>query len=453
MLLPVVDQPQVEVYAVRWYILALFSALTFVQAALWITFSGILDVTVQFYNTTPAMMNWLLAIGNLWYLLCGPGMMWAFGAMRSPVKKMTLMAAFMCTVGSLVRCLSFLDPKAGWAMWVVAIGQSFISIAGPPVLIGPTKISLRWFPPEQRTLSTAISSTANSLGAGVGFLIAPYLTASFGIRMYLIIEAACTAFLFILLLIYFPDSPPLPPSISAQSDAGTSDEYQGPSTQEPESFAAFLSNSLQVLRNRSCLLIIFVGGWITGLMGSWQGMFDFFFESIFDSFFAGWMGFLFTLSSFIGASVGGYIGDTYFKFRYKSITIGTLTLTLLFSVLFTLCFPNFFYPHSIIPPSKALVGVLTSGIGVFYGIAYPIFYEFSAELTYPLSPELSSGLYTWWMNLFGIIVLGLGTVIPGSAINTMTLVGVFVSILPLFFVKEEYRRAKVDYAGTDVVVN
>eukprot|EP01124_Arcella_intermedia_P027210 TRINITY_DN5276_c0_g1_i1.p1 TRINITY_DN5276_c0_g1~~TRINITY_DN5276_c0_g1_i1.p1 ORF type:complete len:272 (+),score=60.62 TRINITY_DN5276_c0_g1_i1:297-1112(+) len=271
--------------------------------------------------------------------------------------------------------------------------------------------------------------------------------------MFLIIEAGCTAFLFILILIYFPDSPPLPPSLSAQYDAGTSNEYQGESNQEPESFAQLISNSLQVLRNRSCVLIIFVGGWITGLMGSWQGMFDFFFESIFDSFFAGWMGFLFTLASFVGASVGGYVGDTWFKFRYKYITIGTLIITFFFSLCFTLCFPNFFYPHSIIPPSKPLVAFLTTGIGIFYGIAYPIFYEFSAELTYPLSPELSSGLYTWWMNLFGIIVLGLGTVIPGSGINTMTLVGVFLSIIPLFFVKEEYRRAKVDYAEHDILVN
>ena len=113
--------------------------------------------------------------------------------------------------------------------------------------LGPL-ISAAWFPPHQRTTSTALASLAPYVGTGLSFIISPLLVPDVGnhsstigksidyikIRnsmshhqlMYLkdkimhlmYIELGAAALILLLIFVYFPAKPKLPPSVTATVD-------------------------------------------------------------------------------------------------------------------------------------------------------------------------------------------------------------------------------------------
>ena len=54
---------------------------------------------------------------------------------------------------------------------LIHVGQFLNGLAGPIAMGAPPAISAEWFPPEQRTTATAISSVANTMGNAVSFLL------------------------------------------------------------------------------------------------------------------------------------------------------------------------------------------------------------------------------------------------------------------------------------------
>ena len=52
-------------------------------------------------------------------------------------------------------------------------GQLMIGFGGPVMMAGPVLLSALWFPPHQRTTSTAIGTAASYLGPAVAYLINP----------------------------------------------------------------------------------------------------------------------------------------------------------------------------------------------------------------------------------------------------------------------------------------
>jgi len=111
-------------------------------------------------------------------------------------------------------------------------------------------------------------------------------------------------------------------------------------------------------------------------------------------------------------------------------------------VIFTLSFPTFF---SVIPVLSIHPYIATSILivcGLLYGFCTPIFYEFGVEITYPLSPIISSGFFTFWINIFTLIFLVSN--IDNSYINSITAFSMVVCAVPLFFVTESYKRSDID---------
>eukprot|EP01125_Pyxidicula_operculata_P019270 TRINITY_DN6977_c1_g1_i1.p1 TRINITY_DN6977_c1_g1~~TRINITY_DN6977_c1_g1_i1.p1 ORF type:complete len:401 (-),score=27.82 TRINITY_DN6977_c1_g1_i1:57-1259(-) len=382
-----INSNEIKVYKRRWYILFIFSCISFIQSAFWITFSGIAQETMSFYRTTDFVVNLLLAWGPA---LCIPFVFvvtWRFTTSKTSLRDLTLWAIMLVALGGFIRCLSFINPKSWWAVWVVSIGQILNAISGPIVLIAPPRLSSKWFPVEERTLATAISSSSNNLGSGVGFLIAPYLTDALGIKMYLIIEASIGAFIFLVTLVYFPEEPPTPPSISAgitTEDDNSADRL---------TCKTFGSNFLDVLKHRSYVILVLIGGWQAGVVIAWSGMFDFILKDEFSVLFIGLLGFFFITASTFGAIIGGLLADKFFQKRFKLFMYILFTLLGIVLVIFTLGFRSFLGDPVIdLPPW--LAGLLLVLAGIFYGCTIPIFYELGVELTYPLNESYSSGMYT-----------------------------------------------------------
>ena len=58
---------------------------------------------------------------------------------------------------------------------VMNAGHIFIGLAGPVLMAAPPLVSAVWFPPHQRTTSTAYLSATAYLGIAVSFLIGPLI--------------------------------------------------------------------------------------------------------------------------------------------------------------------------------------------------------------------------------------------------------------------------------------
>jgi len=117
-------------------------------------------------------------------------------------------------------------------------------------------------------------------------------------------------------------------------------------------------------------------------------------------------------------------------------------------MIFTLIFPSVIAdPAPIVLPKWATIAIVILA-GLIFGISTPIFYEFGVELTYPLSPSLSSGVYTLFQNIFNAIVLLTGAYIPVMWINVIATFSVLASVLPLLVMKESYKRLDVDETRT-----
>ena len=95
----------------------------------------------------------------------------------------------------------------------------------------PPALSSLWFPPNERTTATGISTVFNQLGNAGGFLLGPLLIREpeyknetlvtsvallrSDINRLMQVEASICLILFISVLIYFPARPPLPPSMAS----------------------------------------------------------------------------------------------------------------------------------------------------------------------------------------------------------------------------------------------
>jgi len=186
----------------------------------------------------------------------------------------------MLAVSGALRCISFISPKSEWSIYVVGIAQALIALCGPVVITGPPKISERWFSLEERTLATGVASTATYVGVAVGFLIPSYLVQLYGFRNYLLIEAGFTTLIYLLVLCYFPEYPPTPPSHSAKLEKELAETF---------TLEEFLTSMKEIITNPSFLIVSLAGVWQIGIFAAWQGLFNYIFNDLLDETFVGWL--------------------------------------------------------------------------------------------------------------------------------------------------------------------
>jgi len=186
-----------------------------------------------------------------------------------------------------------------------------------------------------------------------------------------------------------------------------------------------------------------VGGWQAGTLNAWQGLFEPIFDGVFGETFVGILGFLFITSSSLGGVVGGFLCDKYFQKKFKPLLIVFFIGLGTCLVIFTLSFPTFFSPKTAILNINPYIATSILVVcGLLYGFCTPMFYEFGVEITFPLSPVISSGFFTLWINVFTLIFLV--AQIPNNYINSITALSMCACVIPLFFVKESYKRSDID---------
>ncbi len=212
--------------------------------------------TPSLYHLPASTPQLLLNYGPIFYLLCALPVMWSLD--RHGLAPTVLSGIALVLASNLLRLLANDASPASTAL----IHASFIlnAAAGPAAMAVPSKLAEVWFPPQERTLATAIAALGNQSGTLLLYLLIavafplPTRAQNLGLNACL---AALSVVNALMALAYFPSAPPLPPSASARiAHAG-----QGSVT-----LRALGAASARLLRSPAYLVILAAYALSTGIM-------------------------------------------------------------------------------------------------------------------------------------------------------------------------------------------
>jgi len=457
----------VETYKRRWYILLLFSFIGLWQGIVWNTWGPISDSTTLVFGWKDADIAMFCNVGNITY--CVVVFFASYIMDVIGLRVATLVCSGCIFAGAALRCIS---THATTQYWLCLLGAVLNGAAGCVTFSAPALFSSIWFPRQQRATATAIISMFNYIGVSGSFIIGPqivkYVNPFANVTNYFIadsidtvdshlsnveirnissitppttdqdsiissqlheimelmyIEAGVAAFLFLLVIVYFPSKPPKPPSVSA---------------------------AVERLDFKEGLLILSKQGkfWLVGLsyaipsgvLGMWCSVLNINLHHVgITQDDAGWLGFYYITA---GAVAGLFVCmfSDHFSRHIKSLLLGLYTLAgvaLLWVLL--LC-------ESYVPFTK--VQLFTSVIlsGIFINAAIPLFYEMASELCYPVAEGIIGGYLTFLNNIIGVFLLS-SFYIPnlGKAWLNWTMLITTVATIPLLaMVPASYQRLQLD---------
>ena len=235
-----------------------------------------------------------------------------------------LLCAGLMFLGTGLRCCQFFLTSGSMFKWLAHVGAILNGSAGVMVCVIPSVISSLWFPPDERTTATGISWFFLEFGNALGFLIGPLVVRDppnnitsgnvthlmnvtenqEGIKsdvlnlMY--IHASMCGIIFVLLLIYFPSKPPLPPS---------------PTSVAPRE--KFLDGLKLIFQNRNAMLVILAFSLSQGMQEALTPVLDLDLTPLgISEKSVGWLGFWASLVSCITCMVTSYLAEK-FKGNFK----------------------------------------------------------------------------------------------------------------------------------------
>ncbi|XP_060078843.1 solute carrier family 49 member 4 homolog [Ylistrum balloti] len=450
-----------KVYKRRWYVLALFCVLTCTETTVWNTWGPIAASCERAFGWNVSIMallpNWL----PISFVLSSFVFSWIVDV--KGIRMACLIAAGLIAVGSGVRCITSEPP---YVTWTVNIGQFFNGLGGPVAMGIAPVLSVAWFPPRQRTTATATATAFNYLGVAVAYLIGPYmvpesdeisksqnltwnnsmtgLSENFqnatdnddaeihrirhDIMIMLYIECGWCVLIFLLVLLYFPAKPKLPPSISASVER-----------------LDFKSGFRVLVRNKMFWMVGLTYGVSTGVLGMWEGVLDVNLKPHgVTQREAGWIGFYSIIAGNVGAILFGKFADVFSK-HMKMFLIGLYVLATAAFLWLNLILNGVIENSLIQIYASIIIGTLC------VNASPPLFFEMACENSYPVAEGITNFALTLLFNIAGLIFLGI-QMVPniGTAWENWVLLGsVVVSIPVLLAMNDTYNRLNMDEGSSN----
>ncbi|XP_071505804.1 solute carrier family 49 member 4 homolog [Diadema antillarum] len=448
------------VYSERWYILAIFSFIAFLQACTWNTWGPIEDTAAVVLGWNPGQFALLANWGPITFIISAFFFSWLLHA--KGLRASVLLTGGLLTLGLAIRCI---PVPVSMMKWTMNLGHVFIGLAGPVSMAAPTTISAAWFPVRERTTATAISATFQIVGIAASFLIGPQIVGDFTsgnntststivptftsggnfsvlikdfesdedeinqhlteIKELMFIEFSLTALVFVSAVIYFPSKPPTPPTASAFV--------------KREDMKAGL---IAIVKKMSFWVPALAYAITTGVFAGWSAqLVALFTDKKLDQTSIAWIGFYTNLAAVVGGITAGRCAD-YLGGKMKAILLFLVTTSCAF-LLWTILLVNDYIPYS-----KTCVYVSIIMFGLFLNSCVPLFYEITVEGAFPVGEETATIFMTWLNNVWALIFL-IMPMIPAldknfGWLNWFMLASVVITVPLLLFYKEHYNRLDFD---------
>eukprot|EP00942_MAST-04A_sp_MAST-4A-sp1_P007500 g7500.t1 len=416
------------------------------QSAMWNFYSPISSVIVYMHDGrhdenpwTVDTVEWFENVAGISFILSVA--FWAAILDTKGARFTVCLSSILLLCCGISRMIFFNTSKNSTEEKIIVLSMIFNGLAGAPIGLAPPIISNNWFPAHERTLATAISTSANYLGQAVGFIWGPlalplktnitstnsskvYIKESRE-KLYILYQTQCLICLVICLcvLIYFPTAAPSVPSESAKK------------------IKTEFSTGLVKLFKHGPFLRIAVAfgvplGWFSGWTASIRICLAHLGIGQTESAFIG------TSSIFAGCLVAVLVSQLseYITGKFSIIIMSMYAGATFFFLWFALMYQNWL-PISTI----SVYACCICGSALMNG-TIPLFYELAIETVFPVAEGSTCGFLILLQNLLQSIFL----FVPVNRFGVSWMVWslwmlIFLFTIPLAIgFNEEHRRRKVD---------
>lgn len=424
----------------RWYILIMFGFVSAFQCNTWFTFSSCPNEVEDYYHLSNAgegkvnsVIDLLLNWGPIIFMIVTPFTAYILSYPMVGLQFSVRLAVTILFIANFCRCIpcmlasNFAHSMLGIHyeidndFWHTLIflhsAQILNAIAGPLVMGPPSKLSVIWFPTNERSTATGIAALSNTCGYCFGFLMGPLMVkAGNDIPLLLYTDLALAFIPFVFIWMYFPMAPKMLPSIAAKyallslpvneiqqiqasslaitaqdesekncnsinietteklpivenkyfifnsvSDLETDDSIDIASN-DKFSFYQHLKNctlELKVLfQSKSAILLIIAGGMQPGMFAAWTAVLQDMLSPIgLSATQIGFIGFDISLMLMVGGLISGPLADRYFVKQLKKLLL-IFFIFMIFAVavlLFIMPSPFYHQPLIIINDGSSLL--------------------------------------------------------------------------------------------------
>ncbi len=393
-----------KVYNYRWIMLAVYMFMVAMNQLLWITFAPITSEAVHYYG-----------VSELWIGILSMSFMVIFILFSIPASWIidTYGIRIGVGIGALLTGIFGLTRGfAGTNFNLLLVSQIGIAIGQPFLLNAITKLSARWFPIQERAISSGLGTLSMYIGILCGMIFTPFLTLSSGISGMLYFFGILAVIAAVTFIILAKEGPPTAPCLPGQEER-----------------ALVLDGFKIILASkdfRNLMFIFFIGLGVFNSVTTWiEGILNPRNISVTQ---AGIAGGVMIAAGIAGAVVIPILSD-YYRKRVPFIQIA------LFGAIAGLIGVSFATSYSVILISGGLLGffLLSSG---------PIGFQYGAEITYPASEGSSNGLLLQMGQISGIAFIFGMDIFKSKADGSMSnpllvLIGLMIiSLIVSFRLKE-----------------
>ena len=427
---------------------------------IWISLSSITSIVKEYYGVSSIAVNWLSMIYMLFYVFVGLA---AYTLDRKGIKFTIMIGAVLNGLGS---CLRLIGSNRNGFLFAF-LGNASAALAQCFILFVPPSLAASWFGDNERATATAIGVLMNMLGVAVGFLMGAIMVPSSddydgvvrrGIFTTLLAQAIFCTLMVVLCAILVKDAPNSPPSMSQyqilkskqkkllskkmnkEGKDKTKEEKTDQSNEDHINVMSFSQSLKQLACDKMFNLVTQAYGIYFGLFGAYNTVLN---QLCMNHFPGkekeiGLMGFTSVILGLVGIFLAGVWLDR--TKRYKSVSVTTFLCCALTMLLFTflLVYINNF---KLVYTSFCLFG--------FFSYPYmTVGLEHAAELTYPISEGITSGILLLVGNMYAIILTYIcGAIIEkgrsdvaGYVMTSLYVVG----LITVAVMKGELKRLKID---------
>ncbi|XP_068144828.1 heme transporter FLVCR2 [Drosophila tropicalis] len=429
-------QGSYKVYARRWVVLILFVLYSASNAMQWIQYTIINNVITRYYGISEEWVNWTSMIYMIIYIpFIFPGS-WFLD--KAGLRITALVGIVGTCIGAWIKVFS-VEPSL---FYVSFIGQSIVAMAQVCILSLPARLAAVWFGPDQCSSATSVGVFGNQLGVAIGFVLPPMLvpnsedpeTVGKDLKMMFYMVAGLTSVLLVLMVLFFQDKPPTPPSAAQETAL-----QLGSDPVEQTNFIQSLKN---LMTNRNFVFLLISYGINVGVFYAISTLLNpvvlrYYPNHEVD---AGRIGLSIVLAGMLGSVASGIVLDKTHKFKETTLAVYALSMVGMWIFTFTLDAGHI-----------AVVYLTASLLGFFMTGYLPVGFEFGAELTFPEPEGTSSGLLNASAQTFGIcftlfyseLFYTYGDIPANVAMSIMLILGTIITAIT----KSDLRRQMVQAQG------
>ncbi|XP_050512591.1 uncharacterized MFS-type transporter C09D4.1-like isoform X2 [Diabrotica virgifera virgifera] len=380
-------KPKIKAYTRRWLIMLLFIYYACVNAIQWIEYSSITHIVVKYYNVSTLAVDWTSTI----YMALYPVLV--IPASYIIDKKGLRTAGIIGCVGTLIGTSIKVFSIRNDLFSVVLLGQSIVSASQLVIVCLPPKLAAIWFKASEVSTACSLGVFGTQVGCAIGYILPPLIVQDgdveqIGSQLKILcwLLAGSMVPVTIVVLVYFPKEPPLPPSNAQALLRLNKQEFDT---------SVFFKSIRDLFLNRGFVIHMVaysINIAVFSAVGTLLNQFILqFFEGDYEN--AGWMGFVMVISGTIGSILFGILLDKTHKYKEITLLIYFCSALSIGFLMFTLKYRQ-----------KLMTYFSCALVGFFINAYMPVGFELAMELTFPSEESTTSGILFAFTQISGAIM-------------------------------------------------